>query len=100
VRFVSDGKRYGSFAKACGGTGMAIEDPMDCGRILDRALATPGPVIVEAIVDPFTPPMPAKITLEQSEEVCRIPRPRRTKPFKNCLDRAFRQSTRTYLTVK
>ena len=55
-----------AFAKACGGTGMAIEDPVDCGRILDRALATPGPVIVEAIVDPFTPPMPAKITLDQA----------------------------------
>jgi len=47
-----------AFAKACGGTGMAIEDPVDCGQILDRALSTPGPVIVEAIVDPFTPPMP------------------------------------------
>lgn len=56
-----------AFANACGGTGMAIEDPADCGRILDRALATPGPVIVEAIVDPLTPPMPAKITLEQAK---------------------------------
>ena len=26
-----------AFAKACGGTGIAIEDPVDCGRILDRA---------------------------------------------------------------
>jgi pyruvate dehydrogenase (quinone)/pyruvate oxidase len=56
-----------AFANACGGTGMAIEDPAHCGRILDRALATPGPVIVEAIVDPLTPPMPAKITLEQAK---------------------------------
>jgi pyruvate dehydrogenase (quinone)/pyruvate oxidase len=48
-----------AFAKACGGTGVAIEDPRDCGRILQRTLDTPGPVIVEAIVDPFTPPMPA-----------------------------------------
>jgi pyruvate dehydrogenase (quinone) len=57
-----------AFAKACGGTGMAIEDPVECGRILDRALATPGPVIVESIVDPFTPPMPAKITLDQAKK--------------------------------
>lgn len=57
-----------AFAKACGGTGIAIEDPADCGRILDRALATPGPVIVEAIVDPFTPPMPPKITLDQTKK--------------------------------
>jgi pyruvate dehydrogenase (quinone) len=57
-----------AFAKACGGTGMAIEDPVDCRQILDRALSTPGPVIVEAIVDPFTPPMPAKITLDQARK--------------------------------
>src|SRR5262244_84476 len=57
-----------AFAKACGDIGMAIEDPTDCGRILDRALATPGPVIVEAIVDPFTPPMPAKITFDQAKK--------------------------------
>lgn len=57
-----------AFANACGGTGMAIEDPMDCGRILDRALMTPGPVIVEAIVDPLTPPTPAKITLDQAKK--------------------------------
>jgi pyruvate dehydrogenase (quinone)/pyruvate oxidase len=55
-----------AFARACGGTGVAIEDPADCGPLLDRALATPGPVIVEAIVDPFTPPMPAKISLDQA----------------------------------
>jgi hypothetical protein len=51
-----------------GATGMAIEDPVDCGRILERALETPGPVIVEAMVDPFTPPMPAKITLDQTKK--------------------------------
>jgi pyruvate dehydrogenase (quinone) len=57
-----------AFAKACGATGIAIEDPVDCGRLLDRALATPGPVIVEAIVDPFTPPAPAKITFDQAQK--------------------------------
>jgi len=57
-----------AFARACGGTGMAIEDPVDCGRILDRALASPGPVIVEAIVDPFAPPMPAKISFDQAKK--------------------------------
>ena len=57
-----------AFARACGGTGIAIEDPADCGRILERALATPGPVLVEAIVDPFTPPMPAKVTFKQAKK--------------------------------
>ena len=52
---------YAAFARACGGSGYRIEDPADCGRILDEALGTAGPVLVEAIVDPFEPPMPAKI---------------------------------------
>jgi pyruvate dehydrogenase (quinone)/pyruvate oxidase len=57
---------FAAFARACGGTGFTIEDPADCGRVLDEALATPGPVVVEAIVDPLTPPMPAKVTLDQA----------------------------------
>jgi len=57
---------FAGFARACGGTGFTIEDPADCGRILDEALATPGPVLVEAVVDPFEPPMPANITVDQA----------------------------------
>ena len=57
---------FAAFARACGGSGFTIEDPADCGRILDQAFSTPGPVIVEAVVDPFVPPMPAKVTLEQA----------------------------------
>jgi pyruvate dehydrogenase (quinone)/pyruvate oxidase len=57
---------FAAFAQACGGTGFTIEDPADCGRILDQALATPGPVVVEAVVDPFEPPLPAKISLQQA----------------------------------
>jgi pyruvate dehydrogenase (quinone) len=57
---------FAAFARACGGVGFTIEDPAECGIILDEALTTTGPVIVEAIVDPNVPPMPAKITLEQA----------------------------------
>lgn len=52
-------------AEACGGTGFRIDDPTTCGQTLDRALGTPGPVLVEAVVDPLTPPMPPKVTLDQ-----------------------------------
>jgi pyruvate dehydrogenase (quinone) len=38
----------------------------ECGAILDRALATPGPVVVEAVVDALVPPLPAKITADQA----------------------------------
>jgi pyruvate dehydrogenase (quinone) len=57
---------FAAFAHACGAVGLTIEDPADCGPTLERALATPGPVIVEAAVDPFEPPMPPKITLDQA----------------------------------
>ncbi len=53
-------------ARACGGTGFRIEDPAECGAVLDEALATRGPVLVEAVVDPLTPPLPPKITMEQA----------------------------------
>jgi pyruvate dehydrogenase (quinone) len=57
---------FAAFARACGGTGFTIEDPKTCGNILEEALNTPGPVIVEAVVDPFEPPMPPKITPDQA----------------------------------
>ena len=57
---------FAGFARVCGGTGFTIEDPAECGAILDQALATPGPVIIEAVVDPFEPPMPPKVTFDQA----------------------------------
>ncbi|HET7872267.1 MAG TPA: thiamine pyrophosphate-dependent enzyme [Terriglobales bacterium] len=56
------------FAEACGATGVRIDDPKDCGPTLDRVLAAnvPGPVLVEAVVDPFEAPMPAKVTADQA----------------------------------
>ena len=60
---------FAAFARACGGSGFTIEDPADCGRILDEALSTPGPVVVEAIVDPFEPPMPPKVELDQAKHL-------------------------------
>ncbi|HEY6968085.1 MAG TPA: thiamine pyrophosphate-dependent enzyme [Candidatus Angelobacter sp.] len=56
------------FADACGATGYRIDDPKQCGSILDRALSANmgGPVVIEAVVDPFEAPMPAKVTLEQA----------------------------------
>jgi len=58
---------FAAFARACGGTGVTIEDPAECGDALQRALATPGPVVVEAVVDPLEAPLPANITVEQAK---------------------------------
>ena len=57
---------FAAVARACGATGLRVDDPAQCGAVLDEALRTPGPVVVEAIVDPFEPPMPARIKPEQA----------------------------------
>ncbi|HEU0297088.1 MAG TPA: thiamine pyrophosphate-dependent enzyme [Anaerolineales bacterium] len=57
---------FAAFARACGGKGFTIEDPKTCGDILEEALNAPGPVIVDAVVDPFEPPMPPKVSPEQA----------------------------------
>ena len=60
---------FAGFARNCGGSGFRIEEPKECGRIIDEALRTKGPVLIEAVVDPFEPPMPPKVTLEQAEKL-------------------------------
>ena len=57
---------FASFAQACGGVGFSIEEPGDCSEVLDRAFNTPGPVLIEALVDPNEPPMPPKVTVKQT----------------------------------
>ena len=39
-----------------------IEEPDACAATLRKALAAPGPVLVEAVVDPHEPPMPPNVT--------------------------------------
>ena len=55
-----------ALAKAVGAEGVRIDDPAKAGELLDQALAMPGPVIIEAVVDPLTAMLPPKITPEQA----------------------------------
>jgi pyruvate dehydrogenase (quinone) len=55
-----------ALAKAVGANGVRIDDPSTAGAKLDEALAMPGPVIIEAVVDQFTAMLPAKITADQA----------------------------------
>ena len=57
---------FASFARACGATGFTAEDPGECGQVLDEFLNVPGPAVLQAVVDPFEPPMPAKVKAEQA----------------------------------
>ncbi len=58
---------FAMFARACGATGFTLDRPQDAGRIVDQALNTKGPVVVECVVDPNFPPLPAKIKASQAE---------------------------------
>lgn len=57
---------FAAFAHACGGAGFTVEDPADCGHVLDEFLNAPGPAVLQAVVDPFEPPLPAKVKTEQA----------------------------------
>jgi pyruvate dehydrogenase (quinone) len=53
------------FAEACGGVGFRCESPDEVGPAMDAAFASTRPALVEAVVDPFEPPMPAQATVKQ-----------------------------------
>jgi pyruvate dehydrogenase (quinone)/pyruvate oxidase len=57
---------FSAFAYACGGTGFTVERAGECGHIVEEFLAAPGPAVLEAVVDPLEPPLPAKITADQA----------------------------------
>lgn len=57
---------FAEFAHACGGIGFTVDDPTECGHVMDEFLNAPGPAVLQAIVDPFEPPMPAKVKAEQA----------------------------------
>jgi pyruvate dehydrogenase (quinone) len=57
---------FAAFAHACGGTGFTVEEPGDCSRVLNEFLSTPGPAVLQAVVDPFEPPLPAKVKAQQA----------------------------------
>jgi pyruvate dehydrogenase (quinone) len=57
---------FAAIARGFGVQSFTIDDPAECGEVLRHALATPGPVLVEAVVDQNEPPMPPKVTLKQA----------------------------------
>jgi pyruvate dehydrogenase (quinone)/pyruvate oxidase len=56
---------FAAVARGFGVAGFTIDDPARCAATLQQALETPGPVLIEAVVDPNEPPMPPKTTFEQ-----------------------------------
>jgi pyruvate dehydrogenase (quinone)/pyruvate oxidase len=57
---------FAKYAEACGGLGFTVERPEEIRPTLEQALASGRPTVVEVVVDPFEPPMPPKVSLEQA----------------------------------
>jgi pyruvate dehydrogenase (quinone) len=57
---------FAKVAEACGGDGFSCDDPARMGNVLDAALGSPGPAVIEAVIDPNEPPMPPKATWKQA----------------------------------
>jgi pyruvate dehydrogenase (quinone) len=54
------------FAECCGAIGFRCEAPEEARPALEAMMLADGPALVEAIVDPFEPPMPARIKAKQA----------------------------------
>lgn len=52
---------FAKAAEAMGGRGFSITRHDEIEDVLDRALSTDGPVVIEAVVDPYEPMMPPKM---------------------------------------
>jgi pyruvate dehydrogenase (quinone)/pyruvate oxidase len=60
---------FAAVARGFGVEALSVDDPQQCGEVLRRALATPGPVLIEAVVDPHEPPMPPKVSFEDAKNL-------------------------------
>jgi pyruvate dehydrogenase (quinone) len=57
---------FAAIARGFGVAGYRIEAPSQCAPVLQEALSTPGPALIEALIDPNEPPLPPKATLKQA----------------------------------
>jgi len=60
---------YAAYAQSLGLNGIRVASPEGVGAAWDTALASDKPCVIEAVVDPDTPPLPPHITLEQARSM-------------------------------
>ena len=84
-------------AEGCGLRGVHIEDPARCGEQLRDALATPGPALIEAMVDPNEPPMPPKVEAKQALHLAEVARQRHAEPRQDRADHRLGRGARAGL---
>jgi pyruvate dehydrogenase (quinone)/pyruvate oxidase len=59
------------FAEACGGIGFRCERPDEVRSALEAMMLADGPALCEAVVDPFEPPWPARVKVDQAIHVAK-----------------------------
>ncbi|MGZ6868817.1 MAG: thiamine pyrophosphate-dependent enzyme [Frankiaceae bacterium] len=59
--------QFAPWAQACGGLGVRVEKPGDLEGAVGTALASPGPALVDVVVNPDEPPLPAKVRYQQAK---------------------------------
>ena len=62
---------FAQLAESFGIKGLKIERPEDAADVVAQAFAHDGPVLVEALTDPFEPLMPGHIKPEQAEKLAK-----------------------------
>lgn len=58
-----------AIARGCGLNAMQMAEPSQCARQMENAVRTQGPMLIEAVVDEFTAPMPPKVKPSQAAKL-------------------------------
>jgi pyruvate dehydrogenase (quinone)/pyruvate oxidase len=66
-----DAMEFAPWAESCGGLGIRVEKPGDVEPAIRDALAHQGPALVDVMVNPDEPPMPAKVTYDEAKGFAR-----------------------------
>jgi pyruvate dehydrogenase (quinone) len=59
-------------AEAMGGKGFRVDDPAQLDATMAAALATPGPVVIDALVDPDEPLLPAVVSENYAKNIAKV----------------------------
>jgi pyruvate dehydrogenase (quinone)/pyruvate oxidase len=62
---------FAKVAEACGLAAVRIEDPRTCAAQLREAIATLGPCLVEAVIDPNEPPFPPSFDAKEAANLAK-----------------------------
>jgi pyruvate dehydrogenase (quinone) len=58
-----------TIARGCGLNAMQMAEPSECASQMENAVRSQGPMLIEAVVDEFTAPMPPKVKPSQAAKL-------------------------------